>query len=200
MAGAMSHDANIDSATERVLAGIENEELAARYPDRAHFISADNPHQGEMAARALFEGDPVVIVYPDGHELLVQPEPARGFARWSRAAAALLFRFRRFDQGTVQLPLAPISRLAIRVATRSQRNPSRRGEHSSRGHLHGGRKLGPEIGPRLHRSQPNSLDPIRSIGPDSPLWTGSGATHNPSVAGSSPASMGFVRLQSGLRR
>ncbi len=24
-----------------------------------------------MATRALFEGDPVVIVYPDGHELLV---------------------------------------------------------------------------------------------------------------------------------
>lgn len=104
MAGVMSHDANVDPATERVLAGIENEEFAARYPDRAHFISADNPHQGEMATRALFEGDPVVIVYPDGHELLVQPEEAHGFARWSRAAAALLLRFRRLDRGTVQLP------------------------------------------------------------------------------------------------
>lgn len=28
-------------------------------------------------------------------------------------------------------------------------------------------KLGPEIGPRLHRTQPNSLDVIRSIGRDS---------------------------------
>lgn len=100
----MSREAKTDPATERVLAGIENEELAARYPNRAHFISADNPHQGEMATRALFEGDPVVIVYPDGHELLVQPEQAHGFARWSRAAAALLLRFRRLDQGTVQLP------------------------------------------------------------------------------------------------
>lgn len=27
-----------------------------------------------MATRALFDGDPVVIVYPDGHELLVRPE------------------------------------------------------------------------------------------------------------------------------
>ena len=108
----MTHDANIDPATERVLAGIENDELAARYPDRAHFISADNPHQGEMATRALFEGDPVVIVYPDGHELLVQPELAHGFARWSRAAAALLLRFRRFDQGTVQLP--PRARIEAR--------------------------------------------------------------------------------------
>jgi len=48
-------------------------------------------------------------------------------------------------------------------------------------------KLGPEIGPRLHRTQPNSLDVIRSIGPDSALWAGSGATHNPSVEGSSPS-------------
>ena len=57
-----------------------------------------------MATRALFDGDPVVIVYPDGHELLVQPEEAHGFARWSRAAAALLLRFRRLDRGTLQLP------------------------------------------------------------------------------------------------
>jgi hypothetical protein len=104
MADVMSHDANIDPATARVLAGIEDEDLAARYPDRAHFISADNPHQGEMATRALFEGDPVVIVYPDGHELLVQPELPRGFARWSQAVAGRLLRFRHLGQGTVQLP------------------------------------------------------------------------------------------------
>ncbi|MGE5282301.1 MAG: DUF1330 domain-containing protein [Chloroflexota bacterium] len=81
----MSQDANIDPATTRVLAGIENEELAVRYPNRAHFISADNPHQGEMATRALFEGDPVVIVYPDGHELLVQPEQAQDGSTASRS-------------------------------------------------------------------------------------------------------------------
>jgi len=100
----MSHRNRIDPATEKVLAGIENEELAARYPNRAHFISADNPQQGEMATRALFAGDPVVIVYPDGHELLVQPEETHGLARWSRAAAALLLRFRGLDQRTIQLP------------------------------------------------------------------------------------------------
>jgi len=72
----MSRDANIDSATERVLASIDDEELAARYPNRAHFISADNPHQTEMAKRALFDGDPFVIVYPDGHELLIRPGEA----------------------------------------------------------------------------------------------------------------------------
>lgn len=94
--------------------------MAARYPNRAHFISADN-HQGEMATRALFDGDPVVIVYPDGHELLVQPEQAHGFARWSRAAAALLLRFKRLDQGTLQLP----PRAHIEAATRAA-IPSRR--------------------------------------------------------------------------
>lgn len=112
MAGVMSHDVNVDPATERVLAGIEDDELAARYPNRAHFISADNPRQGEMATRALFEGDPVVIVYPDGHELLVQPERAEGFTRWSRVVAGLLLRFRRLDRGTVQLP--PLARIEAR--------------------------------------------------------------------------------------
>jgi hypothetical protein len=104
MAGDMSYDPNIDPATERVLAGIEDEELAARYPNRAHFISADNPHQGEMATRALFDGDPVVIVYPDGHELLVRPEQVHGVAGWALHLAMLLLRFRRRDQGDVQLP------------------------------------------------------------------------------------------------
>jgi hypothetical protein len=56
-----------------------------------------------MAIRTLFEWDRVVIVYPDGHELLVQPEQTHDFARWSRAAAVLMLRFRRFDRGTVQL-------------------------------------------------------------------------------------------------
>ncbi len=31
-----------------------------------------------MATRALFAGDPVVLVLPDGHELLMTPEHARG--------------------------------------------------------------------------------------------------------------------------
>jgi len=69
---------DVDPAVEKVIASIGDEELAARYPDRSHFISAGNPHQGEMATQALFAGDPVVIVYPDGHELLVRPEHIGG--------------------------------------------------------------------------------------------------------------------------
>ena len=65
---------DLDPAVEKVIASISNEELAVRYPDRTHFISAANPHQGEMATQALFAGDPVVIAYPDGRELLIRPE------------------------------------------------------------------------------------------------------------------------------
>lgn len=71
----VSKSAKIDPATDRVIASIGDDALAGRYPDRTHFVSADNPHHGEIAIRALFEGDPVAIVYPDGHELLVQPPP-----------------------------------------------------------------------------------------------------------------------------
>jgi hypothetical protein len=35
-------------------------------------------------------------------------------------------------------------------------------------------KLGLEIGPQLQQTQPNSLDAIGSIRPDSPCWTPSG--------------------------
>jgi MYXO-CTERM domain-containing protein len=108
-----SHRSGIDPATQKVLAGIEDPELAARYPDRAHFISADHPRQGEMATRALFSGDPVVLVYPDGRELLVTPEHARGIAGLFLLAAALLLRLRRRKDGDgVQLP--PRARIEAR--------------------------------------------------------------------------------------
>ena len=71
----MSERAKIDPATDRVIASIGDAALAARYPDRTHFVSADNPRHGEIAIRSLLEGNPVVIVYPDGHELLAQLPP-----------------------------------------------------------------------------------------------------------------------------
>ena len=109
----MSRDANIDPATERVIASIEDDELAARYPDRAHFISANDPFHAEMATRALFEGDPVVIVYPDGHELLVRPEQAAGIVALLLALVAFFAKFRRRSRGdVVQLP--PRARIEAR--------------------------------------------------------------------------------------
>ena len=100
-----SHGSGIDPATQRVLAGIDDPELAGRYPDRTHFISADHPRQGEMATRALFAGDPVVLVYPDGHELLVTPERVAGMAALFLLIAALLMKIRRRKDGdAVQFP------------------------------------------------------------------------------------------------
>lgn len=108
-----SGGSGIDPATQRVLAGIEDPEIAGRYPNRTHFISADHPRQGEMATRALFEGDPVVLVYPDGHELLVTPEHARGVAGLFLLLAALILRLRRKRDGDiVQLP--PRARIEAR--------------------------------------------------------------------------------------
>lgn len=78
MASIMTRDALSDPAFERVLATIDDEDLAARYPSPVHFVSANDPDQGQIAIRALSEGDPVVIVYPDGHELLVRPDSAVG--------------------------------------------------------------------------------------------------------------------------
>jgi hypothetical protein len=69
----VSPDSKIDLATQRVLASIDDEELAARYPDRTHFISVDNPHGDELVVAALREGDPVAIVCGDGNELLMWP-------------------------------------------------------------------------------------------------------------------------------
>ena len=108
-----SKGSGIDPATQKVLAGIKDPELAARYPDRAHFISANHPRQGEMATRALFAGDPVVLVYPDGHELLVTTERTRGLAAVFLRIAALCLRRRRGRQrDLVQLP--PRARIEAR--------------------------------------------------------------------------------------
>jgi hypothetical protein len=60
----------IGPATRKVLASIDDPELDARYPNRTHFIDAQNPHQALMTSRALFSGDPVVVVYQDGREVL----------------------------------------------------------------------------------------------------------------------------------
>jgi len=57
---------------------LEDPQLDARYPNRTHFVDAQNPHQALMTSRALFSGDPVVVVYPDGREVLFTPEPAHG--------------------------------------------------------------------------------------------------------------------------
>ncbi len=107
---------DVDPAVEKVIASIGDEELAARYPDRSHFISAGNPHQGEMATQALFAGDPVVIVYPDGHELLVRPEHIGGVAAVLLILVAFVFRHRRRKSADV-IQMPPRARIEARDAS-----------------------------------------------------------------------------------
>ena len=103
-----------DPATQKVLAGIEDAKLAARYPDRAHFISVGHPDQGEMATRALFAGDPVVLVYPNGHEVLITPEHARGLAGIFLLFAVLVLRLRRKKDPDLRVQFPPRTRIEAR--------------------------------------------------------------------------------------
>lgn len=74
----MSQRDALDIAVERCFAYLGDPELEARYPNRTCFIGGDNPLYAQMATRALHEERPVVIVYPDGQELLIQLEPSGG--------------------------------------------------------------------------------------------------------------------------
>lgn len=83
-----------DTSVRKVLEGIEDPELAARYPTRTHFIGADHPRSGAMATRALFQGDPVALVYPDGREFLLTPEHVKGIVAVLLIVVAGLMRLR----------------------------------------------------------------------------------------------------------
>jgi len=74
----MSRGDALDIAVERCFAYLGDPELEARYPNRTLFVGGDNPRYAQMATDGLREGHPVVIVYPDGHELLIDPQPAGG--------------------------------------------------------------------------------------------------------------------------
>ncbi len=91
-----------DSATQRLLAAIDDEEVARRYPNGTHFISANQPDHGAMATRALVDGDSVVLVFPDGNELFMTPEHASGIVRLFLPIAARLLQSRKHDVDGVQ--------------------------------------------------------------------------------------------------
>jgi hypothetical protein len=74
MAGVMSRHHTRDLIFDKMLAWGQDPEVSARYPDHTHFVAADNPQHDQMATRVLHEGNPVVLVYPDGNELLISPE------------------------------------------------------------------------------------------------------------------------------
>jgi hypothetical protein len=98
-----------DASVQKLLDGIGDAELAARYPKRAHLIPADHPRCGTMATRALFAGDPVVLVYADGRELLFTPEQAKGLVALLLLLAATVMSIRsrlrkRPEADVIQFP------------------------------------------------------------------------------------------------
>jgi hypothetical protein len=74
-----------DLIVEKMIAWGQDDEVAARYPNRSHFVAANDPEHGEYASTALGEGDPVVLVFPGGDEILIEPgengDPVRVEAR-----------------------------------------------------------------------------------------------------------------------
>jgi hypothetical protein len=104
----------LHAAAEKVLASIEDSQLASRYPDRTHFVPAEHSQQGVMVTRALFAGDPVVVVEPDGREVLFTPEHARGLVGLFLLAAVAVLRMHRRKGDLIQLP--PCTRVEVRDA------------------------------------------------------------------------------------
>ena len=105
----------LDTATRKVLATIDDGELESRYPNRTHFIDAQNPQQALLASGALFKGDPVAIIHPDGREVLFTPERAEGFVALALLlvlAAWIKFRERPAPGELIQLP--PRTRVEVR--------------------------------------------------------------------------------------
>jgi hypothetical protein len=66
-----------DAAGQRFTALICSPELDT-YPSPMHLVAADNPRRDKLATEALLEGDSVLLVYDDGQELLIIPEPSGG--------------------------------------------------------------------------------------------------------------------------
>ncbi len=62
-------------ASERFDAAIDEaiEGRPDRYPNGSEFVGADVPWLGKVIAESAREGRPVVLVYPDGAERIIEP-------------------------------------------------------------------------------------------------------------------------------
>jgi hypothetical protein len=78
MATIMNRDAALDLASEKMIAWGQDPDRFDRYPNRTHFIGFEHPEHDRMATKTLLRGDPVVLIYPDGSELLIDPNPSGG--------------------------------------------------------------------------------------------------------------------------
>jgi hypothetical protein len=113
----MSDPPNPNSpAVKKVIEGMLSTDLGARYPNRTHFIDAENPDQALLTSRALFAGDPAAVIYPDGQEILFTPERVSGVAGLLLLMAVLWMKLREHSRGElVQLP--PRTRVEVRDAS-----------------------------------------------------------------------------------
>jgi hypothetical protein len=78
MAAVMEEKAALPLTTQKMIAWGQDPERFDRYPNRTHFIEIENPEHDQMATKTLLRGDPVVLIYPDGSELLIDPDPNGG--------------------------------------------------------------------------------------------------------------------------
>jgi hypothetical protein len=107
----------IGPATRKVLAMIEDPELDARYPNRTHFVDAQNPHQALMTSHALFHGDPVVVVYPDDREVLFTPKPTDRLASIFLVLALVWIKLRERPSSHEPIQLPPRTQIEVRDAS-----------------------------------------------------------------------------------
>jgi hypothetical protein len=107
----------IGPATRKVLAMIDDGDLDDRYPNRTHFVDAQNPHQALMTSSALFSGDPVVVVYPDGREVLFTPMPTHGLIAVMLMVALFWIKFRERPGAGEPIQLPPRTQIEVRDAS-----------------------------------------------------------------------------------
>ena len=81
-----------DLTFERFKAALEGD---GRYPQGAIFVDAEAPHAGSALVRNAREGLPVVLVYPDGVEKIIEAaSPSEETAGLMESARRLAGKFR----------------------------------------------------------------------------------------------------------
>jgi hypothetical protein len=97
--------ASQSAAAEKAIGTMLNPELDARYPNRTHFVDADNPDRVLLMRRALLAGDPVALVYPDSREVIFTPEQVPALSRLLFGMGMRWMKLRgHADARRVQLP------------------------------------------------------------------------------------------------
>jgi hypothetical protein len=89
----------VDRAIESALEAVD---ASDRYPSGTSFIAADLPSFDSHFRRVISEGRPIVVVLPDGDELLLKPRQERfprTLMRAWRAFTAILSMNRPSDAG-----------------------------------------------------------------------------------------------------